>query len=169
VDSTPARNAPTTPQPGTDAEDALATRGARWWAAILDTVLLSAVVLVATKLLRGSSCDEGLSWSARQGLRSLACMPLLAYQWWLIARTGQTLGKRWTNIRIVKLDGSPVDFVSGVLLRTALFDAVILLLISFGPRDVSSVFQLLDIVFIFGATQRCLHDRLAGTKVVVAS
>src|SRR5262249_6732664 len=50
-------------------------------------------------------------------LTSISFLLFFAYQCYLIATSGQTLGKRWLGIRIVKLNGLPVSFVSGVLLR----------------------------------------------------
>jgi uncharacterized RDD family membrane protein YckC len=83
-----------------------------------------------------------------------------AFQWYLVATTGQSLAKRWLSMRIVKLDGSPVNFVSGVVLRSwVLFP---LQLIPY----VGNLIGLVDAVMIFGQDRRCLHDRIAGTKVV---
>jgi hypothetical protein len=48
----------------------------------------------------------------------LSIAALWAYQWYLLSTTGQTLGKRWSGIRIVKVDGSPLTFVSAVLVRS---------------------------------------------------
>ncbi len=33
---------------------------------------------------------------------------------------------------------------------------------------VGALYALVDALFIFGAEQRCLHDLIAGTKVVLA-
>src|SRR5690349_2543394 len=35
-------------------------------------------------------------------------LPLAIYQWTLVSRTGQTIGKKWMRMRIVRMDGSPV-------------------------------------------------------------
>ena len=43
---------------------------------------------------------------------------LLAYQWYLISTRGQTIAKRWLGMKIIRNTGAPVDFVSGVILRT---------------------------------------------------
>jgi uncharacterized RDD family membrane protein YckC len=167
VESTAARNAPTTPQPNASAEDELATRSTRLIAAILDGMLLFPFLLAPhlLRLVNGGS----LSPLGFEGASTLAMFPMTAYQWWLITRTGQTLGKRWMNIRVVKLDGSPVDFFSGVLLRNAIIDVTVLILAGLGLLELNSLFSALNLLWIFGAQRRCLHDHLAGTKVVVAS
>src|SRR4051794_30205895 len=50
-----------------------------------------------------------------------ALLTLHIYQFSLIARTGQSLGKRWLRIEIVGTDGSPPGWLRGVLLRTLLW------------------------------------------------
>jgi uncharacterized RDD family membrane protein YckC len=96
------------------------------------------------------------------GLMYGLMLPLAAYQWYRIAKTGQSLGKKWTGIKIVKVDGSPVDFVSGVVLR-----AWVSALIGFIPY-LGGCVNLVGYLLIFGDQRRCLHDLIAGTKVVVA-
>ena len=92
----------------------------------------------------------------------LALLALWAYQAYRVSTTGQTLAKKWLAIRVVKIDDTPVNFVSGVLLRGILpwFLGIIPYL--------GFVFSLTDALFIFGEQRRCLHDLLAGTKVVTA-
>ena len=85
---------------------------------------------------------------------------LFIYQWVLISRTGQTLGKKWTGIRIELLAGGPVNFVSGVLLRNWVTK-----LIGMVPW-LGGLFQLIDVLFIFREDRRCIHDLIAGTRVV---
>ena len=46
---------------------------------------------------------------------------LTAVEWSMIARSGQTPGKRWAGLRIVRSDGSPCDFVHGVVLRNWIY------------------------------------------------
>jgi uncharacterized RDD family membrane protein YckC len=65
------------------------------------------------------------------------------------------------GIKIVKMDGSPCGFVSGVLLREIVLSGA-----GFIPF-IGKVIGLVDAVMIFGDQRRCLHDQLAGTKVVL--
>ena len=82
------------------------------------------------------------------------------YQWTLIARTGQSLGKKWTGIRIERIDGSRITFGTGVVLR------------NWVPKVMGAfpylgmLFHLFDCLFIFREDRRCLHDLIAGTRVV---
>jgi uncharacterized RDD family membrane protein YckC len=89
-----------------------------------------------------------------------AGLPLSIYQWMLIARTGQSIGKKWLRIRIVKLDNSPVGFGDGVMLREWITRGI-----SFIPC-VGAIISLVGYLMIFGSERRCLHDRIAGTKVI---
>lgn len=74
-----------------------------------------------------------------------------------LARRGQTVGKRWQRIRVVRSDGSKASVVRIVLLRNVV------------PQVIGSfcgVFTLIDPLFIFGAQRRCLHDLIADTIVI---
>ncbi|MEZ6133298.1 MAG: RDD family protein [Pirellulaceae bacterium] len=79
-------------------------------------------------------------------------------QWNLIATRGQSMGKMLLFIRIVNDRGNPPGFVQGVILRD--WVRVLLGLIPF--------FNIIDILFIFGESRRCIHDFIAGTRVVQA-
>lgn len=87
-------------------------------------------------------------------------LPIAIYQWMLVARTGQTIGKKMMRIRIVRTDGGPVGFGDGVALRDWVMRAV-----GFIPC-VGGLISLVGILMIFGQERRCLHDRIAGTKVI---
>jgi uncharacterized RDD family membrane protein YckC len=93
-------------------------------------------------------------------LAGVAVLGLLVYQWSHIVKTGQSLGKRWCRLRVVRREGQPVTFVSGVLLREWIPFALGLI------PTLGSVVGLVDAIFIFRADRRCLHDHLAGTKVI---
>ena len=149
-----------------------ADRGSRLGAAIIDGLLylatmIPAIVLVA--LMRASELGTAGIIAIVVGI---GILPLAIYQWYLVSTTGQTLAKKWLRIRIVKMDGSPVDFMSGVFLRVWLpwliLQAIGFMLGILGGKDFSAIFSLIDCLWIFGAQSRCVHDLIAGTKVVVA-
>ncbi len=83
---------------------------------------------------------------------------LMVGQWVLISTQGQTIGKKMFMIRIVSCSGRLPGFVQGVILRNWLRA-----LLSFIP-----FFALIDLVFVLGDSRRCIHDLLAGTRVVDA-
>lgn len=78
------------------------------------------------------------------------------FQWNLIATRGQSIGKFVCCIRIVTLQGRTPGFIQGVILRNWLRN--LLSLIPF--------FTFIDHAMIFTDQRRCVHDYLAGTRVV---
>jgi uncharacterized RDD family membrane protein YckC len=91
----------------------------------------------------------------------IAWLGLMAAQAYLITRTGQSIGKRFCRIRIVRWnDDGTAGFVRGVLLRMWLLEPL-----AFIPF-VGRFLFLVDVIFIFRDDRRCLHDLVAGTKVV---
>lgn len=83
--------------------------------------------------------------------------------------------KHLAHIRIVKLDGNATGFRSAVMLRWWLPSALLavpVVLLQFeielpDPlRVLFPLFWIIDVLVIFGPERRCLHDLIAGTKVV---
>ena len=92
---------------------------------------------------------------------------LCLFQAYLLTRDGQSIGKKLLRIRIVRRDGQPAGFGRVVLARE-----VVNFLISFMFGCVPLVglaYVLIDALFIFGRERRCLHDLIAGTKVVTVA
>lgn len=81
---------------------------------------------------------------------------LTVVQWYLLSTSGQTIGKKLCMIRIVTQSGQVPGFVRAVVLRNWVRN-----FLSCVP-----LFSLLDILFIFSDSRRCLHDWFAGTKVI---
>jgi uncharacterized RDD family membrane protein YckC len=90
----------------------------------------------------------------------VAWLILLAVQAWLLHSWGGTLGKRLLNIRIVRTDGRRAGFARLFFLR-ACSTVVLALIPLLGP-----VIALVDMLMIFRASRRCLHDVIADTVVV---
>ena len=86
---------------------------------------------------------------------------LLLVQLFLLTRRGQSVGKLLLHLRIVRApDNSPVGFLRAFLLRGSvpfLIEQIPLL---------GFAFWVVDSCFIFRHDRRCLHDLLAGTKVI---
>jgi uncharacterized RDD family membrane protein YckC len=163
----------------------LAERGTRLWAVSIDGMLICIPLLplmaiavyfaVVAEAAAARATTEAEAMPAVFGLgpegmlavlgvATLVCMlgalGIAIYQWVLISRTGQSLGKKWTGIRIELLDSRPVTFGTGVFLRNwvpKLIGAVPYL---------GALFQLVDCLYIFRGDRRCIHDHIAGTRVV---
>lgn len=139
-----------------------ASRGARLAAACLDTLLLSVGLgIVAIPLL--FSPTDGIPSEAAKFRLGIAFAIVGAV--WLLAnavllfRYGQTIGKRLLRIRVVGRDGTPAG------LRTLASRLLPLLLLA-SATTMGSAAALMDVLFIFGNAQRCLHDYIGGTVVV---
>jgi uncharacterized RDD family membrane protein YckC len=143
---------------GAEEMQLLAARSTRLGARILDNLVMFAAAVPGLLVLFASGRGEVILGGVIAGL---AVLGLVIYQWYLIGTTGQSLGKKWLGIKIVKIDGSSVDFVSGVILRswiTGLMGVI---------PYIGSFIGLIDALMIFGSEQRCLHDQIASTKVIV--
>jgi uncharacterized RDD family membrane protein YckC len=135
-------------------EHMLADRGTRLGARIIDNVLYMAAGLVGLGPGALIGTDELMFGGA-----GLAVLALAIFQWYLISTTGQTLAKKWMGIRIVRVDGSELGFLYGVFLRNWILQVASALI---------GLVGLIDALMIFGDERRCLHDHIAGTKVVIA-
>lgn len=138
-------------------EHVLAERGTRFAAKLIDG-LAYIVPFIVGGLMVASSVDALIAVGA--GIMGLGWFGLMIYQWYLTATRGQTIGKRWLGIRIVKTDGSPCGFVHGVILRQWVMNLI---------NAIVGITGVVDPLMIFGEERRCLHDVLASTKVVVAT
>ena len=86
------------------------------------------------------------------------------FQWYLIATRGQTVGNRMLGIKVVRTDGTPVDFVRGVILREWITFAILCIPCYIGLCIINPIGYAL----ILGQDRKCLHDHIATTVVVDA-
>jgi uncharacterized RDD family membrane protein YckC len=159
------------PPPGVNIS-MLADRGSRLGASLLDGLLFFAASLVMLVMiaLSGSLQRKGSAGPSSDlmemvvliGFGFVPLVAFLSFQAYRLSTTGQTLGKRWVGIRVIKMDGTPVNFVSAVLMRV-----IVPTLLGAVPL-VGAFFSLADVLFIFRDDRRCLHDLIATTKVVRA-
>jgi uncharacterized RDD family membrane protein YckC len=138
---------------------ALASRSSRLSAAFVDG-LIGMGLYIPVVLAASMGVEPGSSsWGLTMLVTLLALVFLAILQIYYISRDGQSLGKKATKIRIVRYDdGGNPGFGKAVGLR----------LIVNGMIGIVPGYALVDLLFIFGAEQRCLHDYIAGTKVVEA-
>jgi uncharacterized RDD family membrane protein YckC len=111
---------------------------------------------------------------------------LFAYQTYLAARRGESIGKRLFGARIIGQGGERLSFWRAVLLRTWLIAAIPLAVgaVLTQPFDMMAYLKglfegrivlvalgavLLDLAPLFvGSGRRALHDHIARTQVVAA-
>jgi uncharacterized RDD family membrane protein YckC len=140
----------------------LARRGTRLAARLLDVLIIFGTVMVSVLplgMLSNQSTNSGMVWLVLAGL---AMLGLLVYNLVLLAQKGQTIGKKALKIRIVRSDGDRVGL--GRLIGLRWFPMTVLGAVPI----VGPILGLTNVLFIFREDQRCLHDLLADTKVVLA-
>lgn len=166
---------------------ALAGRGARLGARVIDWIieLICTVpgllmigpdfMRIVTAAMQGHEPDASELNLTRLGMGGLLLaggwLLQLVVQVWLLSVRGQSIGKLLLRIRVVRLDDTKAGFVHAWLMREALVTliGVVAGLLPFvGPILLRPGFHLTDWCFIFRDDQRCVHDLIAGTKVVQA-
>jgi uncharacterized RDD family membrane protein YckC len=137
----------------------LADRGARLAAWLIDLVLCLAICAPGYYLLLVS--DHPGHRALARGLLVLGALGLAAVQGSLLTWKDQTIGKKAVGVRIVRFtDGDNPCFFRAVLIRSVLPGLIASL------PFLGKLFALIDVLNILGEERRCLHDYLAGTKVV---
>ncbi len=140
-----------------------AARSTRFFAALIDG-LISVVVILPLQYGMGVfehwprvelSAGARLAW----GLVGFATYAIVN-GWFL--REGQTVGKKLLDIQIVSMATGRPPGVAKILLLRFLPGGILGQVPFVGP-----FYGLVDALFIFGDDRRCIHDRIAGTRVVV--
>ena len=75
-----------------------------------------------------------------------------------VKENGQTIAKRIVGIKVIRTDGSPVSLGRIFWLRN-----VVNALLGVVP-----LYNMIEVLFIFGEARQCLHDKIADTIVVRA-
>jgi uncharacterized RDD family membrane protein YckC len=78
---------------------------------------------------------------------------------WLVAKNGQSIGKKIVGIKVVRTDGSPASLSRIFLLRNLV--NTLPLLLPYGW-----LYQLVDPLLIYQDARQCAHDKIADTIVV---
>jgi uncharacterized RDD family membrane protein YckC len=150
-----------------------AGRGMRLLAAILDGVIVSAIiwplffVFGSMGMLAPADPGSPAEAFANMGRMFQAMIPgyviAAVVQGWSLHAFGGTLGKKILGLRIVRTDGSRAGFVRLFFGRgaAAVVPACIPLL--------GGLYALVDMLLIFRDSRQCLHDQIADTIVVTAA
>ncbi|UXI03687.1 RDD family protein [Photobacterium sp. TY1-4] len=146
---------------------ALATKWSRVGASIIDGFLISIVTLPIAYLMGGfdglnQEPPVQMSYELQILLLVLGLLFYAAVNWKLLESNGQSIGKKVLNIRIVYLNDEQASRTDILVKRYLPY-----LLFSYIPF-IGPLVSLINLLFIFGKQRRCLHDRIAGTKVVKA-
>lgn len=142
----------------------------RLLATSVDAVLvpsLTIVLVMITGVVEDADDYTDQWWMVHVLLLAIASYLLLnGYGLW---RRGQTLGKRLLGIAIVPAsagdDGrgtaEPAPLWKLICLRAPFFPLLFLVIVPW-----LALLPLIDLLPIFGRPRRCVHDYLAGTRVV---
>ncbi len=146
------------PQYSAVSSDSLASRGSRLAASLIDGFAAIVILLPALSAVFFAG-NESLSGVAilLALVSGIAFLGFAVSQLSMLVRQGQTLGKKAMNIRIVNYSDGQIPS-AGRLLGMRYFVNSLLGQIPF--------YTFLDVLLIFGNERRCIHDYLAGTKVV---
>jgi len=148
----------------------MAGRGARLWAKLVDFLVLGCAFALAggiailvqpggLKAVLVAFEEPGISLTSL--LLGLAAA-VVVWNWVWLHHSGQTIGKRALGVRIVQNDGTRAPLWRILFLRDAPATAIARIPL------LGDIIALVDILFIFRADRRCLHDMIAGTKVIRA-
>ncbi len=125
--------------------------------------VLPLLLLLGVGAMMDASKDTASMLLAIGGLiAAVAVLGVFIYNLILLSREGQTIGKRWIGIRIVRNDGSQAGL--GRIFWMRMFAPALVGVIPF----LGSIFGLANVLWIFGDEKRCLHDLMADTIVVIA-
>lgn len=151
----------------------LAEWGPRAAASLIDGLIITAIfVLIVLALVAVfPSLDDSTGGLIGFGLGVLFgafifCIALALYAPILLVKwDGQTVGKRALGIRVIQTSGEKFDFVQAFMREGVVKGLLIVLIAVF-------TFFLLPIVNylwpLWDEENRCLHDYLCGTRVVLA-
>ena len=141
-----------------------ATLLSRLGASLIDMVIsliLTLPILLSAGVVDDFSADaqqefpQSLIWSA------VGASVWLAANSVLLTRSAQTIGKKLLRIQVVNVsDGKPAVFSRLVVWR--FLPTLLIPLVPYAGQ----MLACLDVAFIFRPDRRCLHDHLAGTRVV---
>lgn len=143
----------------------LASLGLRLGGAIIDGII-SSLVMFPLMFMTGfwsSAMAGSVTFTSQITVSVFGILVFLALNGYLLAKGGQTIGKRLVGTRIVSVtDGQILPLARVFCLRY--LPIWVIALVPF----VGNLIALIDILFIFREDRRCLHDLIAGTRVVNA-
>jgi uncharacterized RDD family membrane protein YckC len=141
--------------------------GTRLGAVLLDSVIVAAMTLLPTGVV------FALAVAMRSTQQESAANVMLAATlvvfvasvgtWcWLtikyVKENGQTIAKKIVGIKVIRTDGSPASLGRIFWLRNVVN----------GLLGVIPLYNMIEVLFIFGDARQCLHDKIADTIVVRA-
>lgn len=141
----------------------LAGRWTRLGASLIDGIIAIVITMPFFSLFgvwEQIERDGTISMSTTIILSLLGMILFLVIHGYYLASNGQTVGKKLLDIKIVDLNGDKPEFTSLIAKRY-----LPIWLVSQIPI-IGGIITLADALFIFRKDKRCIHDIIAGTRVV---
>lgn len=144
----------------------LAGRGTRLGAIVVDLLIYGVpflAMLPAIFFARNAAAEGmGVGVIIATAVGGLGILAVIVVNLIMLYRTGQTIGKRLLNVKIVRTDGTRAG------LRRIFFLRMLVPGIVGNIPFVGLIFSIVDPLFIFQESRRCVHDLIADTMVVMA-
>ena len=142
----------------------LADRWLRFKGYLFDVLIVGGLLYLLLNLSGtveqiGFEGAESLSITQRLIWAVVSLVVFIAVHGYLLVKDGRTLGKFLVGTQIVDLNGECLPFAK-LMLRYAM------IILVWQIPIVGSFIGWLDILWIFGSQKRCLHDVLAGSRVI---
>lgn len=135
-------------------------------ATVVDLLILAPTALFI--MLATGIVESAEAWVMPQPLIRVPLLIVGTYlllNGYLLFTAGQTVGKRLTGLKIQRYDGGSLP-VGRMLIRLYAIPLIALLpTLWLDPAFFPGLYAL-NVLFIFGAAERCGHDYLAGSRVV---
>ena len=142
----------------------LAERKDRFLAALVDAVIGLAIavpfMLLAGPYLGFESLESQPGYDYLIPASIFGFTMFIVCHGYLLSKYGQTIGKKALKIKIVSIEDSRVSLSKLLLLRY--FPITLVTLIPIAGNFLPAI----DALFIFRKDRRCVHDLIAGTKVI---
>ena len=123
----------------------LASRAARLGAALIDSIMVGGAAFLGA--------SGGFFWAM------VGMVAATAVNFAMLHHYRATVGKRAMKLRIILADGREAELWRIIVLRE-------LPRIVIGFIPIANLLSIVDVLFIFGAERRCVHDYMASTVVV---
>lgn len=148
-----------------DERSELADRSTRFVGSLIDGLIMLPIVMpiaFGVGAIIGTVMGEGAATSIIANLvgGGIGIGVFVAIHGYLLATRGQTIGKVVMKTKIVTEAGEQLPFAELYLKRYLILQAVSLIPL------IGLFVGIIDAIFIFRSNRKCLHDDIAGTKVI---
>ena len=140
----------------------LASRMQRFWASMVDLGIAIGAFWAASLLTPWNPWEDRGLWTPDLVTPVAGFALFAAIHGWLLARHGQTVGKALLGVRIVRSNGERASLAQLLFVRYGVGYVMTIVM------PVGQVYGMVDVLLIFRASRRCLHDLIADTIVVKA-